>query len=82
MEKILRKYKHLSDETFGRICKLAFAFVDGSDTYTEEYYKTDNATRVLFEMYIKKDLIKMMKQRKRNEKSNQKIREMRKEGKA
>lgn len=66
MEKILREFSYLDSKRFGEICKLAFAYIDNQEVEEE----IDEKTKMFFNLYVKKKLNYMMKQRERNKKNN------------
>lgn len=68
METILREFRYLDSRQFGEICKLSFAFVE-NEVLTEEI---DITTKKFFDLYVKKKLIQMIKQRERNKKQREK----------
>lgn len=68
MERILRKYMFLNDTDFGQIVKLAFLYTDNEDI-EKANVKAEN--KHFFNMFVKKELDFMMKQRKRSSKNRE-----------
>lgn len=62
METIIRKYSYLSDEQLGQIVKLSLKYIDNEEITDNDATKE---MRQCFNMFVRKDLDKMLKDRSR-----------------
>lgn len=62
METIIRKYRYLSDEQLGQIVKLSLKYIDNEEITDDDATKE---MRQCFNMFVRKDLDKMLRDRSR-----------------
>lgn len=62
MENIIRKYSYLSDEQLGQIAKLSLKYIDGEEITENDATKE---MRQCFNMFVRKDLDKLLRDRDR-----------------